>query len=192
MGEELIDITDEKGNALGASRTRGEIHAKGLWHREVHIWIYDSRGDVLLQKRSMQKDTWPGKWDVATAGHVSAGETPEQAALKEMREEIGIGARFGDIRQVMVCKASTSPKPDYYNNKFEYVYLFKLNKLPKNLQKEEVDSVKFVPLPKFEEELNNHRTMKNFVPHGYLPDLLKVLRKEIAREEKANLKVRGR
>ena len=76
MTEELIDILDEKGNKIGVSKTRGEVHAKGLWHQAAHVWIYNSKGEILLQKRSMQKESWPGRWDISAAGHVQQGKRP--------------------------------------------------------------------------------------------------------------------
>ncbi len=181
MAEEFIDVLDEKGNETGISKTRKEVHAKGLWHKAAHVWIYNSKGEVLLQKRSMQKESWPGRWDVSAAGHLSAGETPEQAALKELFEELGVKAKSKGIKQVMMRKSSSNPKPGYYNNEFDYVYICKLDELPENLQKEEVEYVEFLPLSKFEEELKNPQTTKNFVPHNYALELIRIIRRKLAK-----------
>jgi isopentenyl-diphosphate Delta-isomerase len=159
---ERLDILDESGKKIGISKTKKEAHLLGLWHQAAHVWIYNSKGEVLLQKRSMDKDSHPGLWDVSAAGHVSAGESPKKAALRELYEEIGIKAKSKDLKKIFVRKKSISyPKLNWYNNEFDYVYLFKLNKLPTKLQKEEVEAIKFVPIDIFEKELRRVKTVKN-------------------------------
>ena len=69
--------------------TRREVHATGLWHRAVHILVFDGTGRVLLQKRSMLKDLSPGLWDSSCSGHLDAGEDYDAAAIRELAEEIG-------------------------------------------------------------------------------------------------------
>jgi hypothetical protein len=59
--------------ALGATKRRGDVHRDGDWHRSVHVWLVDGDGRLLLQQRSVHKDTFPGRWDVSAAGHISAG-----------------------------------------------------------------------------------------------------------------------
>ena len=70
---ELLDVVDDNDEVI-AIKTRGEIHARGLMHRSVHILVFNSRGEVFLQKRSLSKDEQPGKWDSSAAGHVDSGE----------------------------------------------------------------------------------------------------------------------
>ena len=176
MAEEFIDVLDENGKKTGVRKTRTEVHAKGLWHGAVHVWIYNSKGEILLQRRSMQKDSWPGRWDISVAGHISAGETPERAALKEVSEEIGVKLSAKDLKQVMIRKSSSLPKAGFFNNEFDYVYLCEMDKLPENLQKEEVEAVEFVPLSRLEEESKDPLTAKRFVPHTYLPELIEIIK----------------
>ena len=88
--DEIFDVVDESGKFIGQA-TRAQVHAdKSLIHRSVHIHVFDSAGRLFLQKRAEDKDIQPGKWDTSVGGHVDAGETPEQAAVREMREELGI------------------------------------------------------------------------------------------------------
>lgn len=89
VSHELLDVVDENDNCV-AVRTRGEIHALGLMHRAVHILVFNSRGELFLQKRSMAKDEQPGKWDSSAAGHVDSGEQYHACALREIHEELGI------------------------------------------------------------------------------------------------------
>ena len=88
--EEKVDIYTPSGIPSGTTATKRQAHEKGLWHTSAHIWIYNSEGDIMLQKRSASKDTFPGLWDISVAGHISAGETPLQGALREINEEIGL------------------------------------------------------------------------------------------------------
>lgn len=88
--KELFPIVDEQGNILGAA-TRGECHngSKQL-HPVVHLHIFNSKGELYLQKRPVWKDIQPGKWDTAVGGHIDLGENVEQALKREALEELGI------------------------------------------------------------------------------------------------------
>ncbi|MDH3859471.1 MAG: NUDIX domain-containing protein, partial [Gammaproteobacteria bacterium] len=74
VSHELLDVVDENDNII-AVKTRGEIHAECLMHRAVHILVFNSAGELFLQKRSLSKDEQPGKWDSSAAGHVDSGES---------------------------------------------------------------------------------------------------------------------
>ena len=97
---ELFDICDEQGNPTGDTVERSEAHAKGICHRTAHIWIAkqeNGRYKVLLQKRSMDKDSFPGRYDTSSAGHIQAGDEPMESALRELGEELGIKAEAADL-----------------------------------------------------------------------------------------------
>ena len=88
--EERFPIVDEQGQVVG-SATRGECHnGSRLLHPVIHLHVFNSRGEVYLQKRPEWKDIQPGKWDTSVGGHMDYGETPEQALTREVREELGI------------------------------------------------------------------------------------------------------
>ncbi|MDD2760689.1 MAG: NUDIX domain-containing protein [Methylomonas sp.] len=91
MHDELLAVVDEHDLIL-AHRPRYEIHAQGLRHRAVHILVFNDRNQLLLQKRSQSKDLNQGLWDTSAAGHVDQGETYDQCALRELREELGVAA----------------------------------------------------------------------------------------------------
>lgn len=91
MSEEIFDVCNERDEVIGQN-TRAEVHRLGLRHRAVHVLVFNSRGEVFLQKRSMTKDTFPGVWDSSASGHLDAGEDYDPCAVREMREELGIVA----------------------------------------------------------------------------------------------------
>jgi isopentenyldiphosphate isomerase len=89
MAEEIFDIVNERDEVIG-QKPRKVVHATGLWHRAVHILVFNKKGDVFLQKRSMLKDTAKGLWDSSSSGHVDTGEEYDVTAVRELREEIGL------------------------------------------------------------------------------------------------------
>lgn len=88
MAEEFFDCVDGNDQVIGRA-SRPEVHQQGLRHRAVHVLVFNQRGEVFLQKRSMKKDTFPGTWDSSAAGHLDCGEDYDQCALREMQEELG-------------------------------------------------------------------------------------------------------
>jgi isopentenyl-diphosphate Delta-isomerase len=87
--EEWFDVVNERDEVIRRA-TRREVHTTGLWHRAVHILVFDPTGGVFLQKRSMLKDLSPGLWDSSCSGHLDAGEDYDAAAVRELAEEIGV------------------------------------------------------------------------------------------------------
>ena len=103
---ELFDLYDRDGAPLGLRKARAEVHRDGDWHRSVHIWVVLREGSglpgaprapcLLFQRRSLEKDTWPGALDVAVTGHLRAGEALLDG-LREAREEIGLEIGPSDV-----------------------------------------------------------------------------------------------
>jgi isopentenyldiphosphate isomerase len=91
MSEEIFDVVNERDEVIGRE-TRREVHRTGLKHRAIHVLIFNSRGEVFLQKRSMSKDSSPGRWDSSASGHLDCGEDYDACAVRELREEIGLNA----------------------------------------------------------------------------------------------------
>jgi 16S rRNA (adenine1518-N6/adenine1519-N6)-dimethyltransferase len=103
--EELFDVVDEN-DVVQRTATRAEVHAQGLIHRAVHVFVLSRKGDLYLQKRSRLKDMSPGLWDSSVSGHLDAGEDYEAAALRELGEEIGISANAADLERIGILKPS--------------------------------------------------------------------------------------
>ncbi|MDP9463022.1 MAG: NUDIX domain-containing protein [Actinomycetota bacterium] len=112
MTEELVDIVDDDDNVI-ATVTRTEMRAGRLQHRSVGIVVMSTDGRLLIHRRSDAKDIWPGWWDIAAGGVVAAGETYDQAARRELAEELGLvdvaveclgRARYVDDELATICR----------------------------------------------------------------------------------------
>ncbi len=88
MQEDIFDVVDEFDNVID-QKPRSVVHEEGLRHRAVHVLVLNEENELFMQKRSMNKDTWPGAWDASCTGHVDAGETYKEAAFRELQEELG-------------------------------------------------------------------------------------------------------
>lgn len=91
MPEEIFDVVDEHDQVIGQA-PRSEVHAQGLLHRAVHIFVFNSKGQLLIHRRSASKDEYPLCYTSSASGHLSAGESYEESAPREMQEEIGLTA----------------------------------------------------------------------------------------------------
>ncbi len=97
---EILDICDELGNPTGKTVERKIAHQQGILHRTAHVWILrkkENKIQILLQKRSEQKDSFPGCYDISSAGHIPAGDNYGQSAVRELKEELGIVVRESEL-----------------------------------------------------------------------------------------------
>lgn len=99
---EYLEVVDE-GNRVIGIQSRKEIHEKASRHRSVHIFIFNSGGELYLQKRSLHKDQYPDHWDSSAAGHTDPGETPLEAAQRELMEELGLEVNLTEVLQYPAC-----------------------------------------------------------------------------------------
>jgi 16S rRNA (adenine1518-N6/adenine1519-N6)-dimethyltransferase len=103
---ETFDVVDEFDQVIGTA-TRDEVHARNLRHRAVHVMVFNRRGELLLQQRSVLKDRHPGVWDSSVSGHLDSGEDYAAAAIREMAEEMGIvGSVPEEIARIAACEAT--------------------------------------------------------------------------------------
>lgn len=164
--QEYIDILTEEGIATGKKLLKTEAHRLGLWHASAQIWIINSNKEVLIQKRAANKDSYPNLWDISVAGHLSAGDTPKQAAVREIAEEIGLKITAKELQFFKTIKKSKTPKSNFIDNEFNYLFGlkkdFELNEI--TLQKEEVAAVKWIKIKEFENQLQEIPEI--YVPHG--------------------------
>ncbi len=185
MKDELVDVLNADGNLTGREIGILEAHQRGVYHRNSHIWIYNSKGEVLLQKRAKQKLFYPNLWDISAAGHVSAGQTFYQAAEREIFEELGLRINASELKNIGIRKlVQDTDEPLMHNREFVQVYLMEWdgNPLKLKLQKAEVERIKFVPLEEFEHEVNDPKKLKQYTPLGgdYFAYIIKSLKQEMA------------
>ncbi len=153
---EFFDILDEKGNPTGEVKLREEVHRTGLLHGTVHTWIVrrnlqDETGlDVLLQKRSQNKDSYPGCYDISSAGHISAGQTPQEAVVRELYEELGLQVPISALTYLFQHEAyhrDVFYGELFLNHELSWVYLYEQDISPSDCtpQPEEVEAVCWMP-----------------------------------------------
>lgn len=142
--EEFFDVLNERGEFLNYTESRDVCHMQGLWHRAVYGFIFDKKGNCLLQKRSKTKKLWPDLWDVPTGGHVLAGEIGTDALIRETKEELGIDISISEITYLFGSQSS-NVSGNITNNHFNECYLITkdidINNL--TLQVEEVQEVRW-------------------------------------------------
>ncbi|MFY0629514.1 MAG: NUDIX domain-containing protein [Flavobacteriaceae bacterium] len=146
--DELIDILDESGNYSGTTALKSEAHKHGWFHATVHIWLYTKDERILLQQRGASKKTYPGLWDVSVAGHIHAGESIEDAAIREIEEEVGLRVQESDLQKIAVRKGMRSHPNGIQDNEYYHVFLVELTTELTNLKKqdEEVDDLQLFDL----------------------------------------------
>ena len=149
---ELLDVVDINDNLTGVSLDRSEIHNKNLLHREVIIFILNSKDEILIQKRSSTKKSDPNKWALC-AGHVDSGEEPFVSALREVEEEVGLKLKENEL--IFVNKELEEKKN---NSHFNYMYYcicdWDVDKF--TIQKEELDEVKWMSINELIDRIRNH------------------------------------
>ena len=172
---EIFDIIDKSGKPTGQTVERSLAHAEGIRHRTAHIWIIrqkNGRTEILLQKRSRNKDSFPGKFDTSSAGHIQAGDEPMESALRELEEELGIHAEPEDLK--FTGKFPISFAKEFHGKMFRdeeiaFVYIYdhpvEISRL--TLQKEEVEAVQWFDLEETYRQSSQRRD-KFCVPLGGL------------------------
>lgn len=151
---EIFDVVDEYGNPIGETVERGIAHANGVRHRTAHIWIAREimgKWQVLLQKRAMTKDSFPGRYDTSSAGHIQAGDEPLESAIRELCEELGIIASPEQLEFAGTFRIQY--EKEFHNKLFKdneiafvYVYLSEVDIDKVSVQEEELECVEWFDL----------------------------------------------
>ena len=152
--EELLDVVDEDGNPTGETVERGRAHREGIRHRTSHVWLLRRRAgrvEVLLQKRSKDKDSYPGCYDISSAGHITAGSGYTESAIRELKEELGITA--GEDELIFCGRRRISCENVFHGQVFmecqvSHVYCMWKDVEPEEmtLQASEIDGVMWIDL----------------------------------------------
>ena len=159
---ELITVTDREGRVIG-SQEKAVAHARGIPHMAVNIYLYDSRGRLLLQRRSDHKKEAIGKLQVSVSGHVDKDEEPLAAALREAREEVGIALNPDRLTRVTGLNEIFREEilPDAIIRKFVTVYAYRvtdeeLAAIEANYNLNEISELWLIPPTLFEAVLARH------------------------------------
>lgn len=160
--QEQYDILDQNGNRTGEVLPRSIVHDNELLHGGVQVWLYNSKGEVLLQLRSKSKKIFPGVWDISAAGHISAGETTLEAAVREIEEEIGIRVGPEELTQVGVVHDCVPLLPDRMHPEIVWIYILHkdLDSQKLTLQQSELSAVKWTSISEIQaqrREISSHK-----------------------------------
>ena len=163
--DEYIDVLNMNGELTGKTELKSVIHKKGLYHHTAHVWFYTSSGEILLSQRSAKKTICPLLWDVSVAGHVDAGETIKQAAIRETYEEIGLDVSETDLKKIGVFECFQTYDTGIIDNEFHNTFIAKLKVALTELtpQADEVESCKLVSLATFNELIKKAGVNNHFV-----------------------------
>ena len=177
---EYLEIVDEENNLTGKTEERDIVHAKGLWHREIAVWIMNEKGEVLLQKRSPNKKQGANNWSTSCAGHIDIGEEPKKSAIREIREELGIPVKEDDLKHLFTAK-NKRVLTNSFNNIFCYLYFLKVNTPIEEftIDTEEVSEIKYIPFEEFEQFGKDKPANAPFTAREYMPAIVEELRKNI-------------
>lgn len=145
--KEYLDVLNENGDKTGKTKLRDEIHRDGDWHSSIHLWLI-CEGDVLVQKRSVLKESYPGCFDASAAGHVSAGEEILVAAKRECAEEIGVDIGDRAIIELGVLKLCIENiKTGFISNEFNHVLAVEIEKEHDyRIDSEEIEDLKWMSI----------------------------------------------
>ncbi|UCH81416.1 MAG: NUDIX domain-containing protein [Nitrospiraceae bacterium] len=154
MNEELIEVVTENGDVIKVV-PRSEIHGDpSLLHKVIHVLVFNSNSELLLQKRSMSKNVAPGKWDTSVGGHVNAGENLEEAVMREMEEELGINK---DVPVYLYSYIHSNPFETELVYTYKCIYDGEIN-----FQQDEIDEVRYWSIDEIKKSIGRGTLSDNF------------------------------
>lgn len=165
MNPELIDVLDDNGQKTGQVLPIDAVHKQELWHGVAHIWVYNDKGQILLQLRHPNKSWGGGKWDLAGGGHISASEAPDVAALRELKEELGLDAKLEELELVGITVAintTTTTQCSHKGHEWNYITQLNTNVADLILNEEESAEAKWFDLDEFEADINKGEAGKKY------------------------------
>ena len=150
QSKELLDVLDENGVFQGRVASRGDVHRLGLWHRAIIVALVNDDNKVLIQKRSLKKEKFPGLWDLSVAGHLPAGQDSVSCAAAEVMEEIGYmlpkKVQMRDFRFMFSFRNQISLSDTFIENQFYDFFIYNVGELDissLSVQESEVSELKW-------------------------------------------------
>jgi isopentenyldiphosphate isomerase len=161
---EFFDVIDENGMPTGETVERAEAHRSAIPHRTSHVWIARRRGStvqILLQKRCMTKDSFPGCYDISSAGHIPAGDDFVPSAIRELKEELGVEIAEEELVECGTRKISIDDEfygVPFHDRQFSKVFLLWLDREAADftVQKEEIESVRWMDFEECKKAVEQH------------------------------------
>lgn len=179
---EYFDIVDDNGIPTGEVSERKQVHREGLQHRTSHVWIVrckEGRIQILLQKRCADKDSFPGCYDISSAGHIPAGVDFVPSALRELKEELGVDIEADQLIDCGLFNKIVDEVfhgEEFHDRQVSRVFLLKLDMEVEEftVQKEEIDEVRW-----FDYEECKKAVRENLIPNCIFLDELELLEEHI-------------
>ena len=145
--EEIVEVLSHSGEYTGKLVSKEHAHRRGLWHATVHIWLLNDKSQFLLQRRSVQKEIFPGLWDVSVAGHIEAGESPEEAACREISEELGLEVPASGLAHFGRLSRETLHSLQNHDREWQDLFILPLENTPQlALNSTEVQEIKWLDI----------------------------------------------
>ena len=164
--QEYFDVVDDEGNVIG-KETRKKCHnGSKLLHPVVHIHVINSSNKLLLQKRALNKDIQPGKWDTSIGGHIQAYELTTQAVIRESMEEAGIKIELSKLKNIGTYIFESEIEKEFV---YSHIYFYDG---PVEMQESEIDDLQFFTVGEIEKLIEQNCTTPNFIKEfGILKDI---------------------
>ncbi len=172
---ELLDEVNENNELTGNIIDREIVHKEGLLHREVGVIIINEENEILLEKRSPTKKQSPNKWALC-AGHIEAGDVPENAIIREIKEEIGIDVAIEELECIEILRRNKKfIENNQYNNCFIYLWKYNTNIKAEEyiIQEEEVSEVKYFDIQEVANAVEHQNEQFAFSDEEYIKEILK-------------------
>lgn len=181
---EYLDIVNEKGEPTGEKIERETAHREGIMHRTSHVWLIrqkNGKTEILLQKRCDTKDSFPGCYDISSAGHIPAGVGFIPSAIRELKEELGVDAKEEELiycgDRTVIWDDEFHGKP-YHDRQFSRIFVLRcdMDEAEFSLQKEEVSAVLWSELDETIKAVE-----ENSIPHCIFPEELQMVKNTIGK-----------
>jgi len=166
--QQTYEVLDDHGMPTGQLKDREIIHKQQLWHAVVHVWIINSRGEILLKLRSPNVELSPNVWDVSIGSHVKPGEDPMDAALRCLQEKLHLPEVKENLKHLfnILC---ANPLPDgTHHNVLGHVYLVQrdIDLSAIEFDTSEISQLAWVPMMQLMSDMGNDERRKQYQPRA--------------------------